>query len=109
VSRGCTSVRGVEWQHRFRTSAGAAAPLGGLGDPSTSDPAGRLVEGDLVRQTLQRLPPKRRAALVLREVYGLSCVEIGAALDMSEAAVKMALHRGREQFRALYLREESAP
>jgi RNA polymerase sigma-70 factor, ECF subfamily len=79
-----------------------------LGDdtPGASDPARRFVESELVRQTLLRLPPKRRAALVLREVYGLSTAEVGAALGMSETAVRMAISRAREQFRALYLEGE---
>jgi RNA polymerase sigma-70 factor (ECF subfamily) len=72
--------------------------------PSGSDPAWRLAESDLVRRTLMELPPKRRAALVLREVYGFSSAEVGKTLGMTEVAVRMALHRGREQFRALYLR-----
>jgi RNA polymerase sigma-70 factor (ECF subfamily) len=55
-----------------------------------------------VRQVLLQLPPRRRAALVLREVYGLSTAEVGAALGMSETAVRMAISRAREQFRALY-------
>lgn len=72
---------------------------------SASDPAWRLAERDLVRSTLLQLSPKRRAALTLREVYGLSAAEVGQVLGMSETAVRMALHRGREQFREIYLRE----
>lgn len=73
--------------------------------PSSSDPAWRLAENDLVRGVLLRLTPKRRAALVLREVYGLTAAEVGRVLGMSEVSVRMALHRAREQFRALYVRE----
>lgn len=73
--------------------------------PTSSDPAWHLVERDLVRQTLLHLSPKRRAALVLNEVYGLTTAEIGLALGMSGAAVRAALHRGRIQFREVYLRE----
>ncbi len=85
-----------------------AANLSALEDergPATSDPAWRLAESDLVRRTLLQLRPKRRAALVLREVYGLSAAEVGQTLGMTETAVRMALHRAREQFRDLYLRE----
>ncbi|HEY7780467.1 MAG TPA: RNA polymerase sigma factor [Ktedonobacterales bacterium] len=70
------------------------------------DPAWRLAERDLVRQVLQQLPPKRRAALVLCEVCGLSAAETGRILKMSAAAVRMALSRARDQFAELYLREE---
>ena len=87
---------------RRKAPVGAAAPLDLVGDPGMSDPSWRLVESDLVRQTLLALPPRQRAALVLREVYGLSCEEIARSLGVTPAAVRMTLWRGREQFRALY-------
>lgn len=77
-------------------------------DPEMSDPTALLVERDQVRATLLRLTPQRRAALSLREVYGLSCAEVAKALGISEAAARMTLSRAREQFRALYLREEGS-
>ena len=64
----------------------------------------RFIEVDLVEQTLLELPPKQRAALVLREVYGFSCEEIGSTLGMSRDAVKMSLWRARERFRVRYAR-----
>jgi RNA polymerase sigma-70 factor, ECF subfamily len=70
--------------------------------PDSSDPVRRFAESEVVRQIPLQLPPKRRAALVLREVYGLSRVEVGAALGMSETAVRMSISRAREQFRVLY-------
>jgi RNA polymerase sigma-70 factor (ECF subfamily) len=93
--------------HVKRRGARAAAisALETMHGSATSDPAWRLAESDLVRRTLLQLTPKRRAALVLREVYGLSAAEVGQALGMTETAVRMALHRAREQFRDLYLRE----
>jgi RNA polymerase sigma-70 factor (ECF subfamily) len=82
--------------------------IGALSDdmPDSSDPARHFAESEAVRQILLRLPPRRRAALVLREVYGLSTAEVGAALGMSETAVRMAISRAREQFRTLYHEEE---
>ncbi len=80
--------------------------LGGDDAPDASDPARRFVESKLVLQILLQLAPKRRAALVLREVYGLSTAEVGEALGMSQTAVRMAISRAREQFRALYLGEK---
>lgn len=93
--------------HVKRRGARAAdvSALETMHGPAASDPAWRLAESDLVRRTLLQLTPKRRAALVLREVYGLSAAEVGQALGMTETAVRMALHRAREQFRDLYLRE----
>jgi len=44
---------------------------------------------------LQRLSPKQRAAIVLRDVCGLSLAEIATTLDSNENAVKALLQRGR--------------
>lgn len=71
-----------------------------------SDPGRRVAESERVLQVLQDLTPKQRSALVLHEVQGLSCDEIGQILQMSRDAVKMALFRAREQFRIRYLHEE---
>lgn len=91
---------------RRAAPVGAAVALDDANSPASSDPARRLVESELVRTTLLRLSPKRRAALVLREIYGLPCLEIAEALGMTLDAVKMALSRAREQFRAIYPRGE---
>lgn len=73
-----------------------------------SDSQRDLAERDQVERALLALPPNQRAALTLREVYGFSCAEIGAALGISRDAVKMALYRGREGFRRHYLSQEDA-
>lgn len=90
---------------RGHAPVGAAQPFA-ENDPASSDPAGRFAERDLVRQTLLELSPQQRAALVLHEVYGLSCKEIGATLGISFDAAKMTLYRARAQFRQQYPREE---
>jgi RNA polymerase sigma-70 factor (ECF subfamily) len=73
--------------------------------PATSDPAWHYAESDLIRTILLQLSPQRRAALVLREVYGLRAAEVGQVLGISDTALRMTLHRARSQFRELYLRE----
>ena len=44
---------------------------------------------------LQRLPPRQRSALVLRDVLGFRTAEVAAMLGGSEASVKGALQRAR--------------
>jgi RNA polymerase sigma-70 factor, ECF subfamily len=45
------------------------------------------------------LPPDLRVAVILRDIEGLSTSEAAAAMEMSEAAVKSRLHRGRALLR----------
>ena len=49
----------------------------------------------LLRQGLEILTKRERAALVLREIQGFSAAEIGAMLDIKEATVRGHIHRGR--------------
>jgi RNA polymerase sigma factor (sigma-70 family) len=84
----------------------AATPLDEENAPAGDDPTAHVAERDLVQQTLLLLPPKQRALLVLREVYGLTCEEAGNLLGLSHAAARAQICRAREQFRQLYLRKD---
>lgn len=50
---------------------------------------------------LGMLPEHHRAAIVLRDVYGLSMQEIAATLKVSETAAKVRVHRARKRLREL--------
>ncbi len=54
----------------------------------------------LLEQAIRRLPDKYRAAVVLRDVEGLSTAEAAEVLGLREAAFKSRLHRGRMALRA---------
>ena len=61
------------------------------------------VRGEL-ELAIRELPEGLKAVFVLRELEGLSTRETAEALDLSEAAVKVRLHRAR-----LWLRERLTP
>lgn len=63
----------------------------------------RNEKAQLIHAALDRLSPRYRAALVMREFQDLSHDEIGAALGTSRDGAKMLLFRAREQMRAVYL------
>jgi RNA polymerase sigma-70 factor (ECF subfamily) len=50
-------------------------------------------------RALNALPPKLRAVVVLRDVYGLPHAEIARELKISESAAKVRLHRARKKLR----------
>lgn len=94
---------------RRRLSTWRMQPLDGDAEGlAASDPAMRVAVHDQVHATLLALPAQLRAALTLREVYGLSFEEVGQALDISAANARVTLSRAREQFRQRYQRTEGA-
>lgn len=91
-------------ERRHQRIAGPAAPLLGH-ERASGDHAAQLAERSALRDALDALPPRQRAAFILRELYGHSCDEIADLLGVSRAGAKMTLSRARSRLRALYLKE----
>jgi RNA polymerase sigma-70 factor (ECF subfamily) len=84
------------WLNRVRqTREHLADPDADIVDPSASvEPrATREAAGTLIAQ----LSPQERAAVVLKDAFGLSLEEIAEALSTTIGAIKAALSRGREK------------
>jgi RNA polymerase sigma-70 factor (ECF subfamily) len=65
---------------------------------------------ELIEEALQQVRPAYRAALILRDVEGLSYEEVGEILGVSLGTVKSRIVRGREALRALLAgQKDSAP
>ena len=83
------------WRKRAtRTRLGAEAALRPL--PS-SDPERLLIARHTVWDALRRLPPRRRAAIVLYELDGLRISDIATLLGVSPVTVRWHLSRGRRE------------
>ncbi len=54
----------------------------------------------LVHESIARLPETARAVVTLRDVEGLSTTEVAEMLGLSEANVRVILHRGRARIRS---------
>ena len=58
---------------------------------------------------LERMHPKYRICLILREYHDCSYDEIAEVLSTTRAAVKSLIFRAREEFRQIYARVERQP
>lgn len=56
---------------------------------------------DQIREAIMTLPDKFRIVLCLRDIEGFSTAETSTALEMSEANVKVRLHRARAALKML--------
>ncbi|MGH0034993.1 MAG: sigma-70 family RNA polymerase sigma factor [Myxococcota bacterium] len=88
-------MRRRERERSLLAGGSAEPPQTGRDDPSRTaevrDAAGAL---------LGALPPRERAALLLKDVFDLSLEETAALLQTTVGAVKAALHRGRGRLEA---------
>jgi RNA polymerase sigma-70 factor (ECF subfamily) len=85
----------------LESESGAQAPQDWLSDPGRSPYQTALDEEThaLIESSLQKVSANYRAALVLREVEGLSYEEISEVLEVSLGTVKSRILRGREALR----------
>jgi RNA polymerase sigma-70 factor (ECF subfamily) len=58
-----------------------------------------VVERDEIERALAVLPAGQRTVVLLKDVYGFSCQEIGEEIGISEGAVKVRLHRARKRLK----------
>jgi RNA polymerase sigma factor (sigma-70 family) len=65
-------------------------------EQSPDDAALMRPETERIVASICALPPDQREVVVLRDIHGLSCRATADALDLSRAAMKSRLHRGRE-------------
>ncbi len=80
---------------------------------SRETPTGRLLKEELaqqIREAMDKLPPKHREILILRELEGLAYQEIADTLGISIGTVMSRLHHARKKMQkrlAPYLRANS--
>ena len=78
--------------------------VGGIADEKR-DPdltTGRLELRARVQKALDRLPPRYKAVLTLRDIQGFSCEEISEIVGCTNATVRWRLHRARRLFKAVW-------
>lgn len=72
-------------------------------DPaSPHDPFEQSELNRLLEAALSDITRRQRAALLLKDVHGLSLVEVGACLDLTPGSVEVLLARARKAFRASF-------
>jgi RNA polymerase sigma-70 factor (ECF subfamily) len=102
-----TASTAVQKRRRLRTS-----PLDEVDEPADTrldaqpdvqaESAAGLAE---LSEAVDQLPPKLRAIVILKDVYGLSHEDIADELGISVAAAKVRLHRGRKKLRDVLYEE----
>ncbi len=70
--------------------------------PSPQDPYEQSELQRLLEGAIGDLTRRQRAALLLKDVHGLSLVEVGACLELTPGSVEVLLARARRAFRARF-------
>ncbi len=95
---------------RRRWSVRAIRPTrtGELPEVSLPDPASAVDDREHLQHLLAALPPRQRAAVVLRFYLGLSYAEIAAELGITDVAVRTAISRALTALR-IAVTDEALP
>ena len=98
--------RGVRGRQERSLSTGLAGEVGPrLAEPADrrecppSEALERKERSDLVHAALERLPPRQRAFLILREFEGLSHEELSELTGLPLGTVKSGIHRARRELK----------
>jgi RNA polymerase sigma-70 factor (ECF subfamily) len=79
-------------------------PVSSIPEATHLGPEARALDHEfeaILERALVKLPADWRAAVVLRDIEGLSTDQAAAAVGLRQSAFKSRLHRGRMQLRAL--------
>jgi RNA polymerase sigma-70 factor, ECF subfamily len=96
----------LDWKRRSHGVADTVEAAPSVEDLPSSDPSAEQLYrskeiGRAIHAALGQLPGALRAAIVLREIEGLSYEEIGQTLGTSVGTVKSRISRAREELRRL--------
>ena len=87
----------------LRGSSRRPLPVAAAADaPSSVDPYEQSELQQLLEAAIGDLTRRQRAALLLKDVHGLSLVEVAACLDLTPGSVEVLLARARRAFRASF-------
>jgi RNA polymerase sigma-70 factor (ECF subfamily) len=104
-------VRLRAWLYRVATNAclntvRGRRPSGGLAEadnvPAMNDGYEQSQSAALIEQSLGRLNPRYRAALVLKDLHGLGGDELAEVLEVSRPAADVLVHRARASFKKAF-------
>ncbi len=88
--------RHVSWWRRHR---GRVEPRADVPDVATADPTDATANADAVRRMLRELPPRQRAAVVLRYYADYSDNQIAETLSCTEQTVRSQISRALASLR----------
>jgi RNA polymerase sigma-70 factor (ECF subfamily) len=83
---------------RWRRDQKASAPAD-QADGALTDLAGGVLRTIVVREALEKLPPRQRCAIVLRYLADLTVADVAEVMGCAEGTVKATLHQALRNLR----------